>query len=168
VLMAALLLLAAPGWAHENAPAIRTVAATPPLDLVPVTGTPSPPPETIAGAPGDAAGYGALLILAAIAVLVARIKSRRVVMALLVIALTVFSVEATVHSVHHLGDANHETHCDFASVAAQLSVVAADGVVVDHTLTVAAGGFNAAPLVVPARLVYSPNRGRAPPARPSA
>lgn len=108
-----------------------------------------------------------LLLLVPTAILAIRARSRRVLIVLLVTVLAVFLVETAVHSVHHLGDGEHANHCDFATIAGELSVVPAEVIAVDPVLTMAGDRSPAAPLIPPRSLISAPSRGRAPPAPPS-
>ena len=165
VLVAALALMASPVWGHDGAPPVSGVA--PSLDLTPVSGPPPVSTATIAHASPETAGLWMLLLLAPAAILAACARSRRVLIVLLVVVLAVFLAEAAVHSVHHLGEGEHAHHCDFATIAGELSVVPAAVIAIDYVLTMAGGGSPTAPLVPPRRLISAPSRGRAPPALPS-
>jgi len=166
VLVVTLALWATPVWAHDAAPP-GTYLVTPRVDPAPLTDI-SPWSNTIiANGSPQTAELWVLLLLAHAAVLAAFAKSRRALVGLLIVMLLVFSVEATVHSVHHLGDGERASNCEFATIAGQLSVVPADVVVFDHVLAPAAGERSPDPEIPPRSVAYPPSRGRAPPARPS-
>jgi hypothetical protein len=169
VLLACLVMVAHPAWAHDDAP-LGSLHVASSLHRVPGIASPGPPPETMAAphASPETAAPGLLLLLASIAMLAACTKPRRVLVGLLAFGLVLFSAEAAVHSVHHLGDREEASRCDVATIAGQLAAVPADAVIFDLAL-IAVG--SAPPVEPPAparRPLYSPNRGRSPPASPSA
>src|SRR5262245_61576415 len=165
-LLICVLLLVCPAWAHDAAPS-RPPQVALSLQGLPSSPSPAPAPQAIASAHGspEAVGPWSLLLLTSIAILAARTRPRRLVAGVLVVVLVVFSVETAVHSVHHLGAREEASRCEVASIAGHLSAVPAEAVVCDLTLSAVGSAPPAEPPVPAQRLPYSPNRGRAPPAR---
>src|SRR5262245_16924323 len=167
VLLACLVLVAHPAWAHDAAPlGLPHVASSPP-HLEPASPTSLPALIAATRIYPETTGFWLLLLVASFGILGARAGPRRIVAGLLVVGLAPFSVEAAVHSVHHLGDRKEASRCDVATIAGQLSAVPADAVVFDLALIVVGSAPPADPPAPGRRLLFSPNRGRAPPVSPS-
>lgn len=134
--------------------------ALPDVAAAPVAG---PDLAWTAGPASAGPPWGALLALAAVALLGAR-RPRRAAALLVVVALTVFAFESGVHSVHHLVDPVRAKDCALASASQHVSGVEADPVPVK--LSPALRGLASGVPEVAAWPVrpLPPHGGRAPPA----
>ena len=152
---AALLLTAAPGWAHSNPPSLALVAG--PAHAIAaqssramVTTTPVVMPV-----------FG--LCLAAAALTLLPRHQRRLVSALLALLVTVIVFESSVHAVHHLGDPDGAARCAVASVTLHLSGAADPPQTSQPTFDAMTDHVIVAELLALGTRPLSPQRGRAPP-----
>jgi hypothetical protein len=84
-----------------------------------------------AGSEAPLSALSTLILLGLAAIVASRVKRRRVVAAVLVLALALFAFEAGMHSVHHLGQTRHADECLFASASAHLTALAPDAICLD-------------------------------------
>jgi hypothetical protein len=163
VVVAAVLLLSTPAWAHIDANAVVPVpAATTALIPAPLADTPSA--AALASDAYWAAGSAAdavwiLVTAAAVALALAR-RRRRVALACVVVLL-LMAFESGVHSVHHLAD-RPDAHCVIAAVSAHTGGVTVDTVAFEPPSDVVSVVSPSSPAGI-ARRSDSPDRGRAPP-----
>jgi len=171
ILAAALLLTAAPGWAHSDPPQ-PSLAGGP---------APAAVPADAIGSSVDRVGaevfesslaiprptplvmsiLGLCLAVAALCLLPR--CPRRLTAALLAMLVTIVVIESSLHAVHHLGDPDGAAHCSVASVTSHLSGTVdpphtaqpAFVATTDHLIVLELLSFGTRPL--------SPQRGRAPP-----
>jgi hypothetical protein len=162
VVVAAVLTIGGPAWAHNRSSVDVTPAASAQGATAPVVSTPL---EILsAGTPEPSLPWAALLLLGAVAI-GAISRQPRLVAITLVAIVALLAFETGVHSTHHLGKPDDAAHCAVAGMAAQLS---AD--VVDVTVeTPALAPQTIAPALaspVLAERAIAPDAGRAPPALP--
>jgi disulfide bond formation protein DsbB len=114
---------------------------------------------------GDSTGFPWPIVLIALlaAAALARRRSRRIVAAALTVLLAIMTVEAAVHSVHHVAD-NAPVACPTASIAAHLDGTTVTALALDEPIhRVDALTARTEPLLVSLRSLDASNP-RAPPA----
>jgi hypothetical protein len=122
-----------PASAHTPVPAVDSamrLADTPSRDSHPPAGL-QQADASHAESEAPLSALSTLLLLGLAAIVASRVKRRRVVAAVLVLALALFAFEAGMHSVHHLGQTRHADECVFASASAHLTALATDAVCLD-------------------------------------
>jgi len=131
ILSAAMVLTAAPAWAHKNPSIVLpapVVAPVPPMparaDSVSLSASPSRSFNVTAPV-ASSFGWLALLACAAALTTVSR-RSRFAAVITLALLLTVFAYERGVHSVHHLGQPVQEHECAVAAAATHTESAADD------------------------------------------
>ena len=151
----ALLAVAGPAVAHVAGP------PTPPAAVAVVEADALVPILSAAPAPPAVQWY--LPAVAALGLLAARRRPRRVLALSLCLVLGVFAFENALHSVHHGFDPKQQEECAVAAVSAQLSGVQVDGVALVSAAPPVLGPANSLrPVFAPSRFL-SPDQGRAPP-----
>jgi len=154
-----------PAEAHRRlAPATVAVETTAALDVA----LAAPPAEALGrlvwtAGPSPVDAPVLVVVALAVAGVLASRRPRRAAALVMVLALAVFSVEAGVHSVHHLGDRERSEHCAVAVAAQHLSGDLTDGVPLDGPALVASTADVVVVAESPSSRAVSPHQGRAPP-----
>jgi len=159
VLAAALLGVAAPGWAHPR-PAISVEAPLPvelaePLQVSAVV---------TASAPTPAFPVGLALLLMVVGLAAAIVAPRRALALALMLVLSVLAIESGVHSVHHLGDGPAAAQCAVAWVSGHTHGAAQPDLPHVAWMTTPVGATPVADVAPRASRSLRPDEGRAPPA----
>jgi len=168
ILSAAMVLMAAPAWAHKSPSIVLPAPIVAPAAPVAAPAEPSSssaePISKVVASPA-APSFGWLALLAALAVLSAVTRRPRsagaVAFALL---LGIFAFERGEHSVHHLGQAVQAHECAVAAAASHTEAAADHGSspLVAGLAPAGAAAEMSSPRLTPFRL--SAEHGRAPPA----
>ena len=167
-LSAAMVLTAAPAWAHKSptivlpAPVVAPVApVTSPADPI---GSPPAPISNVVASPA-APSFGWLALLAAVAILSAVSRRPRSAGAItFALLLGIFAFERGEHSVHHLGQPGQAHECAVAAAASHTEAAGGDGsgLLVARLAPAGAAAEMSSPRLTPVPL--SEEHGRAPPA----
>jgi hypothetical protein len=156
---------ATPAWAHLPAvPPAERETTQPPVPVVEVVADASSAGDAEGPSSKDRLPLETALVLA-IALAAGVAARRRGLVTGLGLLVAMLAVEGSVHSVHHVGDAEAAADCVVAVVSAQVSgTLAEPSAVDDPCLAIPVGTVQALAAVHPDARPRSPDAGRAPPA----